>query len=148
MLAQECLDVELKEEDQFLDDLINLNGSSAGARPKILVSIDPKTKIFKATDNLVHHTHNDWLVKFRSSIDPLDIGSIEYAYHLMAKVAGLDVPEAKLFKSKKCSGYFGVKRFDRASSSFCHMHTLSGLLHADHRIPCLDYESYCSVNKK
>jgi len=141
LLAQESLDFELKEEDHFLDDLINLNGSSAGARPKILVSVDPKTNVLKASDNLLGHTHNDWLIKFRSSIDPPDIGSIEYAYHLMAKKAGLDVSAAKLFKSKKCSGYFGVKRFDRASSSFYHMHTLSGLLHADHRIPCLDYQT-------
>jgi serine/threonine-protein kinase HipA len=58
----------------------------------------------------------------------------------MAKEAGLDVPDSKLFKSKKCDGYFGVKRFDRQKSSFVHMHTIAGLLHADHRIPSLDYE--------
>lgn len=59
----------------------------------------------------------------------------------MAKKAGLNVPEAKLFPAKKGFGYFGVKRFDRHKDNFLHMHTLSGLLHADHRFPSLDYET-------
>ena len=130
-LADECLQVQKNGEDQFIDDLLMMNGSSAGARPKILVSIDSKTKKFLMTDNHPSHIHNDWIVKFRSSFDPEDIGPIEYAYHLMAKAAGLDVAEAKLFKSRKTAGYFGVKRFDRTQNAFMHMHTLSGLLHAD-----------------
>lgn len=140
-LADECAQFELREEDQFIDELIQLNGSSAGARPKILVSIDPKTKIIRPSDNHRNHLHHDWIIKFRSSIDPKDSGSIEYAYHMMAEAAGVIVPEAKLFKSQKCSGYFGVRRFDRRERLFLHSHTLSGLLHADHRIPSLDYET-------
>ncbi|MBP9729552.1 MAG: HipA domain-containing protein, partial [Gammaproteobacteria bacterium] len=79
--------------------------------------------------------------KFRSFIDPKDIGPIEYAYHLMALDAKLEVPQAKLFPSKVCPGYFGVKRFDRVKGKRLHMHTISGLLHADHRFPSLDYEA-------
>jgi len=141
VLADECFQFQINDQDQFIDDLILLNGSSAGARPKILVSIDPKTNQFQMTDNNPMHSHHDWIVKFRSSVDPQDIGSIEFAYHLMAKEAGLVLPEAKLFKSRTCPGYFGVKRFDRTKISFLHMHTLGGLLHADHRIPSLDYEA-------
>lgn len=141
VLAEECFQFQIHDQDQFIDDLIRMNGSSAGARPKILVSIDPKTNQFQMTDNSLSHDHDDWIVKFRSSTDPQDIGSIEYAYHLMAKEAGLVVPEAKLFKSRICPGYFGVKRFDRTEHAFLHTHTLSGLLHADHRIPSLDYET-------
>lgn len=112
-------------DDKFVDDLLTLGGSSAGARPKILIRIQDE----------------DWLVKFRSSVDPKDISAIEYAYHLMAKDSGLDVPEAKLFPSRNGGyGYFGVKRFDRAQDKHIHMHTICGLLHADYREPCLDYE--------
>lgn len=114
-----------EENDAYVDDLLVLGGSSAGARPKVLLRI-----------------HNeDWLIKFRSSLDPKDIGAIEYAYHLMAKEAGLNVPEAKLFPSRKGLGFFGVKRFDRKSNERIHMHTIAGLLHADHREPSLDYET-------
>jgi serine/threonine-protein kinase HipA len=115
----------LDENDTYVDDLLALGGSSAGARPKVLLHIDGC----------------DWLIKFRSQLDPKDISAIEYAYHLMAIDAGLVVPEAKLFPSRKGLGFFGVKRFDRNCNSHIHMHTISGLLHADHREPSLDYES-------
>lgn len=114
-----------ENDDQFIDDLLSLNGSLAGARPKILVE----------------HEGADWLIKFRSSMDQLDIGAVEYAYHLMARKAGLILPEARLFPSRQGSGFFGVKRFDRRDGKRFHMHTISGLLHADHRVPSLDYET-------
>lgn len=139
VLADECYQFQMNDQDQFIDDLLLMNGSSAGARPKILVSIHQNQ--FQTTNNNLSQSHNDWIVKFRSSLDPQDIGPIEYAYHLMAKEAGLTVPEAKLFKSTTCLGYFGVKRFDRTEHAFLHTHTLCGLLHADHRIPSLDYET-------
>jgi serine/threonine-protein kinase HipA len=115
----------LDENDDYVEDLLILGGSSAGARPKVLLNIDGV----------------DWLIKFRSHLDPKDISAIEYAYHLMAIDAGLVVPEAKLFPSRKGMGFFGVKRFDRNGDSRIHMHTIAGLLHADHREPSLDYES-------
>jgi serine/threonine-protein kinase HipA len=127
-IANEAFQFQENDDDQFVDDLLSMNGSSAGARPKILV-------------NLEGDALNKWIIKFRSSIDPKDIGSIEYAYHLMAKAAGLEVPEARMFKSKKSLGYFGVKRFDSIGNKRLHMHTISGLLHIDHRIPSLDYET-------
>jgi serine/threonine-protein kinase HipA len=69
------------------------------------------------------------------------MGPIEFAYHLLAKEAGLNVPEAKLFASEKGPGYFGVKRFDSYQNKPLHVHTISGLLHADHRLPSLDYDT-------
>jgi serine/threonine-protein kinase HipA len=115
----------LDENDTYVDDLLVLGGSSAGARPKVLLHIEGA----------------DWLIKFRSQLDPKDISAIEYAYHLMAIDAGLIVPEAKRFPSRTGLGFFGVKRFDRNGDSRIHMHTIAGLLHADHREPSLDYES-------
>jgi len=115
----------LDENNTYVDDLLVLGGSSAGARPKVLLNIDGV----------------DWLIKFRSQLDPKDISAIEYAYHLMAIDAGLIVPEAKLFPSRKGLGFFGVKRFDRNGGNRIHMHTIAGLLYADHREPSLDYES-------
>jgi serine/threonine-protein kinase HipA len=115
----------LNENDKYVDDLLILNGSSAGARPKILW----------------HFDNEFWLIKFRSSLDPKDIGAIEYAYHQMAQEAGLIVPKAKLFPSRNGLGFFGVQRFDRNGNRRIHMHTVAGLLHADHRELSLDYES-------
>ena len=119
----------LNENDAYVEDLLVLGGSSAGARPKVLLRIDSE----------------DWLIKFRSSLDPNDISVIEYAYHQMAKEAGLIVSKATLFPSKKGLGFFGVRRFDRNGNERIHMHTIAGLLHADHREPSLDYESIMKV---
>ncbi len=115
----------LDENDAYVDDLLVLGGSSAGARPKVLLNLNGE----------------NWLIKFRSSLDPKDISAIEYAYHLMAKEAGLILPESKLFPSRNGLGFFSVKRFDRNGDSRIHMHTIAGLLHADHREPSLDYEN-------
>lgn len=139
-IAEECVQVFDETSDTYVEDLFELNGSSAGARPKILVRLSNKNECMEISDANPKAHHNDWIVKFRSSVDPKDIGPIEYAYHMMAKESGLEVPEARLFKSKKCGGYFGVKRFDRVENGFLHMHTAGGLLHADYRLPSLDYE--------
>ena len=124
-IAEEIKEFQENDNDRFVEDLLSLGGSSGGARPKILV----------------RYEDDYWIIKFRSYVDPKDIGNIEYAYHLMAKDANLDVPEARLFLSRKGLGYFGVKRFDRLNGKRIHMHTISGLLHADHRVPSLDYEA-------
>lgn len=123
-IAEEAYQAQQHDSDTFIDELLVLNGSSTGARPKIMMNVG----------------REHWIIKFRSLLDPKDIANIEYAYHAMAKEAGLDVPEAKLFPSKNMNGYFGIKRFDRLDNQRIHMHTISGLLHADHRLPCLDYK--------
>jgi serine/threonine-protein kinase HipA len=126
--------------ETVIAELLSLNGSSSGARPKIVVGVSPdKEHIIHGTDYLPDgYTH--WMIKFTSSHDPDDNGAIEYAYSLMAKGAGILMPETYLFPAVNGMGYFGVKRFDRDGHKRIHMHTISGLLHADHRIPSLDYE--------
>lgn len=121
-----------------LDELLSLNGSSAGARPKIvaLVSKDKQTLIH---GSIAQENFEPWLIKFNSSLDGKDIGAKEYIYSLMAKDAGIDMPETYLFPSKSSSGHFGVKRFDRTPEGKVHIHTACGLLHASHRFASMDY---------
>ena len=125
---------------EVLDTLLSLNGSSAGARPKIvaLVAKDKQTLIH---GSLAHENYEPWLIKFNSSLDAKDIGAKEYIYSLMAKDAGIDMPETYLFPSKNSSGHFGVKRFDRTTEGKVHIHTACGLLHASHRFASIDYTS-------
>ena len=123
-IAKEITEFQEHDSDKYVEDLLYLGGSSAGARPKVLMHLDDE----------------HWLIKFPSYLDPKDIGQVEYAYHLMAQDAGLDLPKAKLFPARKGLGFFASKRFDKTDNSRVHMHTVSGLLHADHRAPSLDYE--------
>lgn len=118
----------------FFENLLRLNGSSHGARPKIMaqVSLD-KTALREG--HSPGEEWEPWLIKFKATSDADDSGPIEYAYSLMAKLAGLTMPSTYLFENR----YFGVKRFDIDENHRYHMHTLSGLLHAYYRIPNLDY---------
>lgn len=140
-IEQEVNKVLEGEPTDLLHELLELGGSSAGARPKILVGYD------REAGRLIHGAiqlpdgYDAWMVKFPSSLDQQDIANIEYAYSLMAKAAGLDMPPTHLFEGKGDKAYFGVKRFDRVGHQRVHMHTAAGLLHADHRIPSLDYEN-------
>lgn len=122
-----------------LDKLIQLNGSSAGARPKILVNVADDYRIVPQGAGEPQGT--PWIIKFRSAHEPPNTGLTEYAYSLAAREAGLDMPHTHLFPSATSPGYFGVQRFDRVHGQKVHVHTACGLLHASHREPSLTYES-------
>ena len=106
-------------EGDSLEMLYKYGGSSGGARPKVFVKIDSK----------------EWLVKFKATMDPANVGEIEYKYSLLAKKCGIKMPETKLFEGT----YFGVERFDRSSYGKIHTVSAAGLLNADYRVPSLDY---------
>lgn len=125
ILAQECSKILESQNSDNLDELFQLGGSSGGARPKILISID----------------NEDWIIKFPSSSDSKNIGEKEYQYSLCAKDCGINMTETRLFPSKICSGYFGIKRFDRKNGKKVHMVSASGLLETSHRLPNLDYNT-------
>jgi serine/threonine-protein kinase HipA len=140
--AQEVLD---GASEDVLADLIDLNGSSAGARPKALIGVSDKR------DRIIHGAYDlpdgysPWMVKFPGSQDGLDAGAIEYVYALMAKDAGIAMPDIHLFPAAGSPGYFSVERFDREEKNRFHMHTACGLLHSDFRTPSLDYRELIAL---
>ncbi len=74
---------------EHLDDLLRLNGSLAGARPKIMLSIPDEDG-----------TLQPWIIKFRALEDRPDAGLVEYRHSQAARLAGLDMPETRLFSSR------------------------------------------------
>jgi len=103
-----------------IKQLLEQTNSSGGARPKVLVQFKDES----------------WMVKFPASNDDADIGEQEYFYSILAKKCGVEMPETQLFENK----YFGTKLFDRKDNERFHIHSASGLLHASHRYPSLDYK--------
>lgn len=132
-LAAECEKILRSQDSDDLDLLFSMGGSSGGARPKVML----------------RDGDAQWIVKFPSSGDPRSIGEMEYEYHLCAKACGIEVPEVKLFPSKRGPGYFGARRFDRVETSDgpkrLHMASASALLGVSHRIPSLDYTSLMAL---
>ena len=140
-LADESRAVLAGETSDVLTKLLALNGASAGARPKIMAAVSPDKKHLAHGVGDIVGDQQPWIIKFAAIHDSPDIGAVEYAYSLMARAAGVDMPETHLFTTGNGRGYFGVRRFDRDQRGRRHMHTVSGLLHADHRMPSLDYDS-------
>ncbi len=143
-LAKSSVQILEGSSDKLIDELLTLNGSSAGARPKILVQIcENKKEIIHGRQKL-KDGFSHWTVKFASSVDSREIGAIEYAYSLMAREAGLDMPQTTLLEGKK-GRYFACKRFDRVEDKRVHMHTVAGMIHSDFRYPTLDYDNLLSL---
>jgi serine/threonine-protein kinase HipA len=117
--AQEATKILQYDETESLEALFDKAGSSGGARPKVLLTIDG----------------TDWLIKFRSGLDPQNVGELEYQHSLLAKKCGIEMPPTRLFEGK----YFGVARFDRQGRERFHVHSAAGLLYASYRLPSLDY---------
>ncbi len=139
ILAKHSSEILEGSSDAMVDELLLLGGSSAGARPKILVQLSDDTKQIIHGRQTLKEGFSHYMVKFASSADDPEIGAIEYAYSQMAKEAGLEVPQTTLLQGKKRS-YFAIKRFDRIGDSRVHMHSVAGLTHSDFRYPSLDYD--------
>jgi serine/threonine-protein kinase HipA len=124
-LAAEAEKMLKSDYNKTVEILVKRNGSSGGARPKIILKLND----------------GDWLVKFPHSSDKRNIGKKEFLYAQIARKCGIEMPETRLFEGK----YFGVKRFDIEGGIRFHVHTASGLLYADHRLPSLDYADLCKA---
>lgn len=146
-LADQSREVLQGEADEVLEELIALNGSSTGARPKAMIGLHPETGDLVHGVDALPPGYEPWLVKFPNTQDGKDAGAIEYVYAQMAQAAGVAMTETRLIKTAKGGAYFATKRFDRAGSARVHAHTASGLLHADHRIPSLDYETLIALTQ-
>lgn len=127
--------------EEVLPALRIAGGSPGGARPKVLVGVREDGRMVSGASGLPGG-YRHFLVKFGAEEDGPDIGAVEAAYALMAREAGVDVPPTHLFETRDGGRYFGAERFDREGSLRLHMHTLSGLLHASHRLPSLEYEGF------
>jgi serine/threonine-protein kinase HipA len=134
------------EAADVLPELMRAGGSAGGARPKVLVGVKGKT-IISGEDELPLD-FEPWMVKFSAKADTRDAGPVEYAYSLMARAAGIDMPETKLFQVGKNEAYFGVRRFDRDDQRRrLHVHTFGNLIHANFRIPSTDYADLLKVTR-
>ncbi len=122
-----------------LRSLIDVGTSAGGARAKAVIVLDPDTGEirsgqFDAPDGFEH-----WLLKFDGMGTDHELGStqnhgrIEYAYHLMARAAGIHMTDCKLLKENG-RAHFMTRRFDRdGQSGRHHMQTLCAIAHVDYQ---------------
>jgi serine/threonine-protein kinase HipA len=122
-----------------IDELFVMGGSSGGARPKILTAYNPLSNNLIHGYNDITEGYHEWIIKFPSSTDSPEIANVEFAYHKMALLAGVEMSECRLFPGNSGQVYFGTKRFDRVDGKRLHVHSASGLMHDNFRMSAMDY---------
>lgn len=126
LLQQRALEVLQEKADDDAGLLLYNSGNSGGCRPKAVYS-----------DSQGH-----WLVKFRHTYDPKDMGVQEFHYNEIARKCGIQVPNFKLLNGK----YFATRRFDiSGDGERIHVATAGGLLGLSLSTPVLDYANLLSL---
>ncbi len=127
ILQEEALKV-LSEKSGGDASLLYYNSAnSGGARPKT---------VMKSRDG------SHWLVKFRHTYDPSDIGKNELLYMQTARECGIRIPRIALVKDR----YFAIERFDYApDGQRVHLLTASALLKTDFRNQDVDYTNLLAL---
>lgn len=126
LLQEKALEVLKEQQDTDVGLLLYNSGNSGGCRPKAVFS-----------DNEGH-----WLIKFRHTYDPVDMGVQEFHYNEVAKKCGINVTDFKLTAGK----YFTTRRFDiTEDGERIHTATAGGLLCVSLSEPVLDYANLMAL---
>jgi serine/threonine-protein kinase HipA len=133
------------EASDALQALAVAGGSPQGARPKVLVQYDARTRAVSTSPDA---PGLPWLVKFPAQDEHKEVCAIEQLYAVMARDCGLDMPDSAHFDLSRTLAAFGVARFDREGGLRVPVHTLAGLLHADFRLPgSADYTGFLRATR-
>jgi len=122
-----------------LRDILRVGTSAGGARAKAVIAWNRETNEVRSGQIAAGDGFDYWLLKFdgvagnkdKEMEDPKGYGAIEYAYHLMAKAAGIAMSECRLLEENG-RRHFMTRRFDRrAGGEKLHMQSLCALAHFD-----------------
>ena len=132
-----------KNDRAALGDILNVGTSAGGARAKAVLAWNPKTGEFRSGQVDSKEGFEHWMLKFdgvsgnndQELVDSQGYGRIEYAYHLMAREAGIEMSDCRLHHEGGRS-HFMTRRFDRDEKGRkTHMQSLGALRHFDFREP-------------
>lgn len=124
---------------QAIAHLIAVGTSAGGARAKAVVALNPTTKVLRSGQVPADPGFEQWLLKLDGVEADLDLGEsgffgrIEYAYHLMATAAGIEMTQSQLLEEGG-RAHFMTRRFDRVpGGDKIHSQTLCAMAHLDFR---------------
>ena len=129
------------DDSDALEDILSVGTSAGGARAKAVLAWNPATGAFRSGQVAAGDGFEHWLLKFdgvavegRELSDPQGYGRIEYAYHLMARAAGIEMTDCRLHHEGGRS-HFMTRRFDRdAQGRKLHVQTFGALRHFDYNL--------------
>lgn len=122
-----------------LRDILRVGTSAGGARAKAVIAWNPRTNEVRSGQVDLEAGFEAWLLKFdgvagnrdKELLDPEGYGVIEFAYHLMAREAGIAMSDCRLFEENG-RRHFMTRRFDRTrSGGKLHLQSLCAMAHHD-----------------
>lgn len=135
--------------ERALRDILRVGTSAGGARAKAVIAWNRETNEVRSGQITAGDGFDHWLLKFdgvagnkdKEQEDPKGYGAIEFAYYLMAKVAGITMSECRLLEENN-RRHFMTRRFDRLpGGAKLHMQSLGALAHYDfHQAGSYSYE--------
>ena len=154
LARREGLSTELGSEEE-LNEILRVGTSAGGARAKAVIALNPATGEVRSGQARAPAGFEHWLMKFDGVSasfdgisDPQGYGRIEYAYHLMARAAGIAMADCRLFEEGG-RAHFMTRRFDRPDGGGKrHFASLFGLAHLAYAAPGAHghaYEDYFAV---
>lgn len=140
------------ESEDALRQIIEVGTSAGGARAKAIVNFDPSTHELISGHAVGGRGYQPWLLKFdgiddRSQlVETGNYGRVEYAYSLMAKAAGIVMPDTRLLEENG-RAHFMTRRFDRTDDGRkLHLQSLCGIAGLDYnQAGTHDYAQYFQV---
>ncbi len=132
------------KDSETLRQLALMGGSPHGARPKVLVHYQVQAGVM-STQPMAGS--QPWLVKFQARGEHKETCALEDVYAQLARDCGLDMPATRSFDLDRRLGAFGSARFDVEQGLRVPVHTLAGALHADFRVPSLDYNAFLRATR-
>jgi serine/threonine-protein kinase HipA len=127
-------------DSQVLTTIIRVGTSAGGARAKAVVAWNPETHEVRSGQVPAPAGFEPWILKFDGIHDkelgePRGFGRIEYAYHRMARAAGIEMTECRLLEEGG-RAHFMTRRFDRdQAGNKIHVQSLCALGHYDFNRP-------------
>jgi len=127
------------ERKEALNDILRVGTSAGGARAKAVIAWNPQSNEVRSGQVEAEPGFGYWLLKFdgvsgnqdKELEDPKGYGTIEYAYFLMARAAGVHMSECRLLEETG-RRHFMTQRFDRLpGGEKLHMQSLGALAHYD-----------------
>ena len=130
---------EAPQQQRALQSILRVGTSAGGARAKAIIAWNAATGEVRSGQISAGDGFSYWLLKFdgvagnrdRELEDPQGYGLVEYAYHLMARAAGISMAECRILQEGG-RNHFITRRFDRtATGDKIHMQSLGAMAHLD-----------------
>ena len=131
-----------EHEGAALRDILRVGTSAGGARAKAVIAWNPATNEVRSGQVPADAGFEYWVIKFdgvsgnrdKELEDPQGYGVVEYAYSRMARDAGIEMSQCRLFEENG-RRHFMSRRFDRLpDGEKLHMQSLGGLAHFDYNL--------------